>query len=52
MTFSQARIEKNDITAIKVIGPALNKRNLTYIIFAKSTWTLIGCPDFNFIFEK
>ena len=45
------RIEKNDIIAIKVIGTALNKPNLPYIIFAILIWTLIGCPAFVFIFE-
>ena len=50
--FLRPRIEKDDIIAIKVIGTALNKPNLPYIIFAKSTWTLIGCPGFNFIFEN
>ena len=29
------------------MGTALKKPNLYYIIFAKSTWTLIGSPDFN-----
>ena len=52
INFSWPRIEKDDIIAIKVIGTALNKPNLPYIIFAKSTWTLIGCPGFNFIFEN
>ena len=45
-------MEKGDIIAIKVIGAALNKPNLPYIIFAKSTGTLIGCPGFNSIFEN
>ena len=31
----------DDITAIKIIGTALNKPKLPYIIFAKSTWTVI-----------
>ena len=35
--FSWPRIEKDDIIAIKVIRAALNKPNLPYIIFAKST---------------
>ena len=52
INFSWPRIEKNDITATKVIGTALNKPNLPYIIFVKSTWTLISCPNFNFIFEN
>ena len=37
---------------IKVIGTALNKPNLPYIIFAKSARTLTGCLGFNFIFEN
>ena len=52
INFSWPRIEKDDIIAIKVIGTALNKPNLPYIIFAKSTWTFISCPGFNFIFEN
>ena len=43
INFSWPRIEKDDIIAIKVIGTALNKPNLPYIIFAKPTWTLTGC---------
>ena len=35
------RIEKDDITAIKVIRTALNKPNFPYVNFAKLTWTLI-----------
>ena len=35
--FSRPRIEEDDIIAIKVIGTALNKPNLPYIIFAKLT---------------
>ena len=31
--FSRPRIEKDDIIAIKVIGAALNKPNLPFIIF-------------------
>ena len=50
--FSWPRIEKDEIIAIKVIGGALNKPNLPYIIFAKMTWTLIGCTGLNFIFEN
>ena len=50
--FFWPRIEKDDIIAIKVIGTALNKPNLPYIIFAILTWTLIGCPAFVFIFEN
>ena len=38
--------------AIEVIGTALNKPNLPYKIFAKSTWTLIVCLGFNFVFEN
>ena len=52
INFSWPRIEKNDITATKVIGTALNKPNLPYIIFVKSTWTLIRCSNFNLIFEN
>ena len=40
------------VSRIKVIGTALNKRNLPDIVFAKSAWTLIGCPGFNFVFEN
>ena len=50
--FFVTKNRKGDIIAIKVIGTALNKPNLPYIIFAKSTWTLIGFPGFNFIFEN
>ena len=50
INFSLPIIEKEDIIAIKVIGTALNKPNLPYIVFAKLTWTLIGCPGFNFVF--
>ena len=49
--FSRPRIEKNDNTAIKVIGIALQKSNLPYIIFAKSTYALISCPNL-FYFSK
>ena len=38
--------------AIEVIGTALNKPNLPYIIFAKSTWTLIVFLGFNLVFEN
>ena len=34
--------KKDDITMIKVIGTALNKRIFPYIIFAKLTWTISG----------
>ena len=50
--FLVTKNEKDAIIAIKVIGTALNKPNLLYIIFAKSTWTFISCPGFNFIFEN
>ena len=39
-------MEKDDIIAIKVA--ALNKPNSPYIVFARSTGTLIGCPGLNF----
>ena len=52
LSFSWPRIEKDKINAMKVIGTALNKPNLPYLIFGKSTWTLIGCPCFNFIFKN
>ena len=42
INFSWTRIEKDDITAIKVIGTVLNKPNFPYMIFAKSAWTLAG----------
>ena len=50
--FSWLKIEKDDFIAIKVTGTVLNKPNLLYIIFAKSTETLISCPGFDFIFEN
>ena len=46
------RIEKDDIIAIIVTGTALNKPTFPYIIYAMSTWTLIGCPGCNFGFWK
>ena len=52
INFSSPRIEKDDIIAIKVIGTALNKLILPYIIFGKSPWTLGGCQYFNFIFQN
>ena len=49
--FSCSRIEKDDIIPIKVIGTALNKPNLPYIIFEKSTLTLIGCPGLTLLLK-
>ena len=34
------------------IGTALSTPNLPWIIFAKSTWTLIACQGFHFIFDN
>ena len=47
--FCDQELIKDDITAMKVIGTALNKSNSAWIIFAKLAWTLISCPDFSFI---
>ena len=49
--FSCSRIEKDDIIPIKVIGTALNKPNLPYIIFEKSALTLIGCPGLTLLLK-
>ena len=43
--------ERMTFFSIKVIGTDLHKPNLSYIILAKSIWTLVGCPDLNFIFQ-
>ena len=45
-------MEKDDIIVIKVIGTALSKPNLRYIIFSKSTWKPTGYPGFHFLLEK
>ena len=52
INFLWPRIEKDDIIMIKVIGTALSKPNLRYIIFSKSTWKPTGYPGFNFLLEK
>ena len=49
--FSWSRIEKDDIIPINVIGTALNKPNLPYIIFEKSTLTLIGSPGLTLLLK-
>ena len=52
INISWPKIEKDDITAIKVIASALKKPNLSYITFANSIWTLIICSEFYFIFDN
>ena len=47
--FYDQELKKYDITAIKVIGTALNKSNSPWLNFEKLAWTLISCPDFSFI---
>ena len=43
------RIEKDNITAIKIIGTTLTKSSLPYAIFVKLTWTFFSFSYFNFL---